>query len=152
MNEIRSFRQWAEEEDLKSKNISFTFSFSLLSLDRLNKVLSIFVPGKRPQDNVKVTLDDPAEEEQAFSTISTRSSIHSFYFPANRTYLNKYHLFEGITEQEKVEWKQDYLFILKNIAYYAKKNYWNSSPMRNSYSFTAIPTRFSGLPRSFITE
>jgi len=101
---------------------AFTFNFSLLSLDRLNKILSIFVPGKRPQDDVRVTLDDPAEEEQAFSTTSIRSSIHSFYFPANRSYINKYHLFEGITEQEKVAWKQDYLFLLKNIAYYSKKN------------------------------
>jgi len=39
---------------------AFTFNISLLSLDRLNKILSIFVPGKRPQDNVRVTLDDPA--------------------------------------------------------------------------------------------
>ena len=100
---------------------AFTFNFALFSLDRLNKILSIFVPGKRPQDDVRVTLNDPAEEEQAFSTTSTRSSIHSFYFPANRTYVNKYHLFNGITDQEKDEWKKDYLFILKNIAYYGKK-------------------------------
>ncbi len=100
---------------------AFTFNFSLLSLDRLNKVLSIFVPGKRPQDNVKVTLDDPAEEEQALSTTTTRSSIHSFFFPQNNTYFTKYHLFEGISEQEKDEWKRDYLFLLKNIAYYSKK-------------------------------
>jgi len=100
---------------------AFTFNFALFSLDRLNKILSIFVPGKRPQDDVQVTLNDPAEEEQAFSTTSTRSSIHSFYFPANRTYVNKYHLFNGITDQEKDEWKKDYLYVLKNIAYYGKK-------------------------------
>jgi hypothetical protein len=100
---------------------AFTFNFSLLSLDRLNKVLSIFVPGKRPQDNVRVTLDDPAEEEQALSTTTTRSSVHSFFFPQNNTYFTRYHLFEGITEQEKDEWKQDYLFLLKNISYYSKK-------------------------------
>jgi len=100
---------------------AFTFNFALLSLDRLNKILSIFVPGKRPQDDVRVTLDDPAEEEQAFSTTSTRSSIHSFFFPRNRSYFNKYHLFDGISDQEKEEWKKDYLFVLKNIAYYGKK-------------------------------
>jgi len=100
---------------------AFTFNFSLLSLDRLNKVLSIFVPGKRPQDNVRVTLDDPAEEEQALCTTTTRSSIHSFFFPQNRSYFNKYHLFEGVTELEKTEWKETYLNILKNIAFYSKK-------------------------------
>lgn len=100
---------------------AFTMNFSLLSLDRLNKILSIFVPGKRPQDNVKVTLDDPAEEEQAFCTMTTRSSIHSFWFPHNKSYFTKYHLFEDITEKEKNAWKKDYLFLLKNIAYYSKK-------------------------------
>lgn len=100
---------------------AFTFNFSLLSLDRLNKILSIFVPGRRPQDNVKVTLDDPAEEEQPFCTTTTHSSIHSFFFPQNRSYFNKYHLFEGISEEEKKQWKKDYLYLLKGIVYYGKK-------------------------------
>lgn len=100
---------------------AFTFNFSLLSLDRLNKILSIFVPGRRPQDDVRVTLDDPAEEEQALCTTSTRSSIHSFFFPKNRSYVHKYHLFEGISEKEKHQWKQDYLSLLKGIVYYGKK-------------------------------
>ena len=100
---------------------AFTMNFSLLSLDRLNKILSIFVPGRRPQDDVKVTLDDPAEEEQPFCTMTTRSSIHSFWFPHNKSYFTKYHLFEDITEEEKNAWKKDYLFLLKNIAYYSKK-------------------------------
>jgi hypothetical protein len=100
---------------------AFTMNFSLLSLDRLNKILSIFVPGKRPQDAVKVTLDDPAEEEQPFSTMTTRSAIHSFWFPQNKSYFTKYHLFENISEEEKNIWKKDYLYLLKNIAYYSKK-------------------------------
>jgi hypothetical protein len=100
---------------------AFTFNMSLLSLDRLNRILSIFVPGRRPQDNVRVTLDDPAEEEQAFSTMSSHSSIHSFYFPKNQRYFNKYHLFNNISEVEKKRWQEDYLFLLKNISYYSKK-------------------------------
>ena len=100
---------------------AFTFNVSLLSLDRLNKIFNIFVPGKRPQDDVTLTLDDPAEEEQPFSTMTTRSSIHSFYFPRNQQYFEKYHLFAGITEQEKESWKKDYLFLLQNIAYYSRK-------------------------------
>jgi len=100
---------------------AFTLNMSLLSLDKLNKILSIFVPGKRPQDNVRVTLDDPAEEEQAFSTMSIHSSIHSFYFPKNQQYFTKYHLFDGISPKEKTSWMEDYLFLLKNISYYSKK-------------------------------
>jgi hypothetical protein len=100
---------------------AFTFNFSLLSLDRLNKILSIFVPGRRPQDDVKVTLDDPAEEEQPFCTTTTHSSIHSFFFPQNRSYFEKYHLFEGISKEDKEQWRKDYLYLLKGIVYYGKK-------------------------------
>jgi len=100
---------------------AFTMNFSLLSLDRLNKVLSIFVPGKRPQDQVSVTLDDPAEEEQPLCTMTTRSSIHSFFFPRNKSYFTRYHLFENVSDAEKKAWQEDYLFLLQNISFYSKK-------------------------------
>ena len=95
---------------------------ALLSGDKLNSLFDIFVPGKRPQDNVKLTLDEPAEEEQPFSTMTTRSAIHSFYFPGNQTYFRKYHLFEDISMEEKMAWKREYLFLLKNIALYSGKD------------------------------
>lgn len=100
---------------------AFTFNFALLSLDRLNKLFNLFVPGRRPQDNVRLTLDEPAEEEQPFSTMTTRSSIHSFYFPRNQEYFTRYHLFEGISDREKETWKKEYLYLLKNIAFYSRK-------------------------------
>lgn len=100
---------------------AFTFNMALLSGDKLNPLFNVFVPGKRPQDNVKLTLNEPAEEEQPFSTMTTRSAIHSFYFPENQSYFRKYHLFENISEEEKAAWKRDYLFLLKNIALYSGK-------------------------------
>ena len=100
---------------------AFTFNFSLLSFDSFNKILNVFVPKSRPQDNVRLTLDDPAEEEQPFSTMTTCSSIHSFFFPKNQEYFRKYHLFEGISEEEISKWKEKYLFLLKNISVYSKK-------------------------------
>lgn len=100
---------------------AFTLNFALISMNKLNKVLNIFVPGGRPQDNVRLTLDDPAEEEQAFSTMTTRSSIHSFFFPKNQDYFTKYHLFEGVSAGEKSAWDADYKYLLQNIAFYNKK-------------------------------
>ncbi|MFC2089532.1 sulfotransferase [Bacteroidota bacterium] len=101
---------------------AFTFNMSLLSFNKLNRIINIFLPGKRPQDNVKVTLDEPAEEEQPFCTITHRSSIHSFYFPRNQSYFRKYHLFEGTSEKDKKGWKSKYLWLLKNIRFYNKKD------------------------------
>jgi hypothetical protein len=53
--------------------------------------------------------------------MTTHSSIHSFYFPKNQQYFHKYHLFEGISPEEKKRWQEDYLFLLQNISYYIKK-------------------------------
>ncbi len=100
---------------------AFTFTMALWSFNRLNKLFNLFLPGKRPQDNVKVTLDEPAEEEQPLSTITTRSSIHSFFFPRNQSYFRKYHLFENVSGKDKKAWKRKYLFLLKNIRFYSKK-------------------------------
>jgi len=105
-----------------SNHQAFTFNMALLSGDRLNPLFDLFVPKKRPQDNVRLTLNDPAEEEQPFSTMTTRSAIHSFYFPGNQCYFRKYHLFEDISAGEKSAWQQDYLFLLKNIALYSGKS------------------------------
>lgn len=101
---------------------AFTFNFSLLTFNKLNKLLNIFIPKRRPQDNVKLTLDEPAEEEQPLCTMTTRSSIHSFFFPKNQQYFRKYHLFENIEPKEKEIWGKKYMFLLQNIAFYSKKN------------------------------
>jgi hypothetical protein len=100
---------------------AFAFNLCLLSRNKLNALLNIFVPGRRPQDNVRLSLDEPAEEEQPFSTMTTRSSIHSFYFPQNQSYLRRYHLFEDILPGEKEAWARDYLYLLKHIAFYNRK-------------------------------
>lgn len=101
---------------------AFTFNMALLSGDSLNPLFDLLVPNKRPQDNVKLTLNEPAEEEQPFSTMTTRSAIHSFYFPGNQRYFRNYHLFEDIGPEDKTAWQRDYLFLLKNIALYSGKN------------------------------
>jgi hypothetical protein len=91
---------------------------ALLSRSKLRKMVARFFPKSRPQDNVRFTLMEPAEEEQPFSTITARSSIHGFFFPRNPDYLQKYHLFNGITPREKKEWQLRYRYLLKMIAFY----------------------------------
>jgi len=95
---------------------------ALLSRSRLRMLVSRFFPKRRPQDNVHFSLVEPAEEEQPLSTITSRSSIHAFFFPRNPDYLQKYHLFNNITSGEKEEWQRKYMYLLKMIAFYNGKN------------------------------
>jgi len=96
---------------------SFLLNVSLIGRTWLKVILSPLLPDKRPQDNVKLTVDSPAEEEQPFSNCSTKAGIHSFFFPQNSDYHEKYHLFKNISPEEKREWQQDYVYLLKKIAF-----------------------------------
>lgn len=97
---------------------NFTFNVSLLSKSFVKKVLSPLMPDKRPQDNVRVDPDKPAEEEQPLSIMSTRTGIHSWYFPKNKSYFDKYNLFIDINDEEKKAWQKDYRYCIKSIAYF----------------------------------
>lgn len=97
---------------------SFLFNVAHLSRSLLKFVLSPLMPSKRPQDNIRVSPDLPAEEEQPMSVLSTKSGIHSWNFPQNQSYFNKYNLFEGVSDKEKAEWRKDYHFLLQNITFF----------------------------------
>lgn len=96
---------------------AFLLNISLLGRTWLKFILSPLMPDKRPQDNVPMTVDAPAEEEQPFTNISTRSGMLSFFFPKNQSYHDKYNLFRGITQREKKLWQKDYTYLLKLISY-----------------------------------
>lgn len=90
-------------------------SFCLWLRDKnslLHKVLKT-VSFTRLIDNVKFDIDSPAEEELAVANISPFSFLHGFLFRKNfRSLLNKYSLFEGLTEREQEQWADTYHDVL----------------------------------------
>ncbi len=74
------------------------------------------VPGKRPQDNIEVDIDVPAEEENAISTFALESASHSFWFPKNETYYNTYGLFDQASPEQVSKWKTAYKRLMTKVA------------------------------------
>jgi hypothetical protein len=97
---------------------SFLFNISILSKSWLKILLSPLMPETRPQDNVKVDPDLPAEEEQPLSVMSTKTGFHTWSLPSNKSYFDKYNTFKGVSEAEKKAWQEDYQTVLKNISYF----------------------------------
>jgi omega-hydroxy-beta-dihydromenaquinone-9 sulfotransferase len=97
------------------------FNISLLSNARLRFLIKPFFPKRRPQDNVAITPDAPAEEEQPFSTMSARTGLGGFFFPRNPDYFQKYLFFKGISPSEKKVWQRDYTYLLKTITLFNEK-------------------------------
>lgn len=95
----------------------FLINICLLGKGWLDRILAPFLPDKRPMDNVRQTLYDPAEEDQAVANISTATGINVFFFPKNRTYFEKYTLMKGLSVKEKRHWQRAYQYALQLISY-----------------------------------
>jgi hypothetical protein len=91
---------------------------SFLILEPMKKLLSNFLPKKRPMDEIRVDIDGPYEEEAAIAVFSTWSFFNGLHFAKNaeEQYLKSIH-FEGLTDEEKNQWKQDYLKFMKSVTF-----------------------------------
>lgn len=95
---------------------AFFFHISFVSKWIMKPILNWKMPENRPQDNVKISADAPTEEEHPLVNCTEKSGMQSFFFPRNRSYFDKYNLFEGIKDEEIKNWKQIYHRLLQKIA------------------------------------
>ena len=88
----------------------------------LNKIVSNSLPSKRPMDNLEMKSSLPYEEEYAIANLSPYSFYHAWYFPKKiDNYFKKYVLFENVSENVISNWKKNYIYFLKKIAYKNKE-------------------------------
>ncbi len=78
------------------------------------------IPKQRPQDNIKVSIDLPQEEDYAVSNRCVFSMVHFIAFPRNiKKYYHRYGCFSGISDKELNKWKKIYTNELKKATYSA---------------------------------
>jgi hypothetical protein len=95
---------------------AFFFHVAFVSKAFMKPLLHKMMPSTRPQDNVKIDSNAPTEEEHPLVNCTEKSGMHSFFFPRNWTYFDKYNLFKGTNEEEIKIWKKAYNRVLKKIA------------------------------------
>ncbi|MBU0498062.1 MAG: sulfotransferase [Candidatus Thermoplasmatota archaeon] len=95
---------------------------SFLLLDSIKHFLANFLPEERPMDSIKVKIDGPYEEEAGIAASSPWSFFHCLHFPKNaeEQYLKSIH-FQNLSQEEKIEWKQNFLKFMKSVTF-ANKN------------------------------
>ncbi len=101
---------------------AFMFRIAFVTKWIMKPVLGFFMPSKRPQDNIEIDAHSPAEEEHPLVNLTEKSGMQSFFFPKNRSYFDKYNVFEGASDTEIKEWKRVYLKMLKQIALFQGKH------------------------------
>jgi omega-hydroxy-beta-dihydromenaquinone-9 sulfotransferase len=89
-----------------------------LILNPLKRFLARFLPSERPMDNIKVDMDGPYEDEAALAVLSPWSFFHCLHFPRNaeEQYIKSIH-FQGLSAEEKNQWKATYLRFIKTILF-----------------------------------
>ena len=121
-------------------------SFSLTGRGRLKRLMEEGMrqmgEETRPQDNVRISLDTPQEEDVALANISHMSYVHQLSFPEMaRTMLDKYVLMGSdpdgapLTRRELRRWERDYLRVLRKATLHA-----NDRPLmlRNTISIGRV--------------
>jgi hypothetical protein len=81
------------------------------------RVLSTFLPDKRPQDNMKIGVLEPQEEEYALCSLIGRSLLLSLAFPRRAEHYDRYVTLHDLSAEELAEWKSAYLWFLKKLSY-----------------------------------
>ena len=95
---------------------AFFFRVAFVSKGIMRPLLARLMPSTRLQDNVKIDAHSPQEEEHPLTNLTDKSGMQMFFFPKNRSYFDKYNVFEGTTEKEIKDWKNVYLKMLKQIS------------------------------------
>ncbi|NOR18829.1 MAG: hypothetical protein GQ538_01905, partial [Xanthomonadales bacterium] len=79
------------------------------------RVLSIAFPSGRAQDNVRLEVDGPAEEESAMARISDQAFDHCYHFPRDaRQIIRRSVLFENRKDLEN-EWARVYADFIEKV-------------------------------------
>jgi hypothetical protein len=117
-----------------------------LLLDPTKKILSNFLPSERPMDSIKVDIDGPYEEEAAIAILNRWSFFHCLHFPRNaeEQYVKSIH-FKNLTDEEKTEWKNNYLKFMKAVSF---ANGGKRLLLKNPANTARIPTLLELFPNA----
>ncbi|MFW9923106.1 MAG: sulfotransferase [Candidatus Thorarchaeota archaeon] len=82
-----------------------------------SKIVGSAMPEYRRQDNFKLGVNFPSEEDFAVSNMCQYSFYHGLSFPRRRQFYGRYITFNDVPEKEINHWKKIYYFLLQKLTY-----------------------------------
>ncbi len=93
-------------------------TFFLIGRGWIKRFMAKQLDPKRPQDDVKITMDMPNEEEFAIANSSELSFAHFLTFPSRALeYLQRYVFMRGLTGQQLARWDAVIMDIIKKATF-----------------------------------
>lgn len=103
-------------------NYQVFYPQTFLLTERFNSRLVDFcLPKQRPQDNVKMAVAEPQEDEFAFCSMTGRAVPTGWSFPRNDDYYQRYLTLEKLTAHELAEWKAALAYFVHKLAFKYQK-------------------------------
>ncbi|MDH3579069.1 MAG: sulfotransferase [Hyphomicrobiales bacterium] len=99
---------------------------------------NIFLPKKRPMDNVPVGVDRPQEEEFAFANMGLGTPYITLAWPRHGPADMDYLDLTGLSDAERSRWERDFMWLIRRLAYKNKKRLVLKSPAHTARIKTLI--------------
>lgn len=107
--------------------VSFPHTF-LSTEKRETRLVSFFLPRRRPMDNVEMTLAAPQEEEFALCAATFKSPCMAWVFMRQKEQFEKYLTFRDVQGAEVAEWRDAFYTFLKKLQWRDNRPFVLKSP------------------------
>jgi omega-hydroxy-beta-dihydromenaquinone-9 sulfotransferase len=89
----------------------------LLSERRTAWLIDLVSPKERPQDAVKIGVNEPQEEDFAMVSLRGQLNLMSWAFPRNAAFYQRYMTLAELSAAELAHWKSSYQYFLKKLTF-----------------------------------
>ncbi|MFO1021520.1 MAG: sulfotransferase [Planctomycetales bacterium] len=103
-------------------NYQALFPHTFLTTETLHsRFIELFLPKRRPMDNVEWTMQSPQEDEFALCITTFKSPCMGWIFPERRDHFDRYLTFRDVTQPEIDQWKAGLVSFLKRLTWKLKR-------------------------------
>ncbi len=100
----------------------------LLTGGAVRKWFNIFLPKKRPMDNVPVGVDRPQEDEFAFANLGMGTHYVTLAWPRHGPQDMEYLDLASLSEVDRTKWERGFMWFMQRLSYKQKKRLVMKSP------------------------
>jgi omega-hydroxy-beta-dihydromenaquinone-9 sulfotransferase len=103
-------------------NYQALFPHAFLTMESSqSRFIQLFMPARRPMDNIEWTMRSPQEDEFALCVMTLMSPCMGWFFPKRREHYDRYLTFRGVSEAEVRRWQAALVAYLKRLSFKHKR-------------------------------
>jgi hypothetical protein len=93
------------------------YPHTFLTTEKINaRLVGWFLPEKRPQDNMRLSVQGPQEDEWALCSLTGRTFLMSLFFPRRADQYDRYLTLRHVPEKERAEWLCNFKWFLRKLS------------------------------------